>query len=409
MKEVIIIGGGASGLISAIYASKKGYNVTILEKNKVLGKKILLTGNGKCNYWNKSISLDNYNTDDKEKLNTILKDNNQKEIQNLFDTLGIIPKIRDNYYYPYSNQATSIQTALIKECQINKVKIITECEVKDIKKENNIFIIKTSNGLYKTKKIIISTGSLAYPKTGSTGEGYEFAKNLGHKIIKPLPALVQLISTGQFLKEWQGIRSDVSVSLKENNKILKKEIGEIQLTDYGVSGICIFNLSSIASRKLSESKPITIEINFLHPFSINEESDFINWMNKRNSTMKERTISDLLDGVLNYKLINLILKLSNIKREDFWNNLNKDKKKLLADYLTKFTLNIKGTKSFDNAQTTTGGIPLHEINPNTMESTKCKDLYLTGEILNADGDCGGYNLAFAWITGMLAGKGASND
>ena len=156
MKEVIIIGGGASGLISAIYASKKGYNVTILEKNKVLGKKILLTGNGKCNYWNKSISLDNYNTDDKEKLNTILKDNNQKEIQNLFDTLGIIPKIRDNYYYPYSNQATSIQTALIKECQINKVKIITECEVKDINKDNDIFIIKTSNGLYKTKKIIIS-------------------------------------------------------------------------------------------------------------------------------------------------------------------------------------------------------------------------------------------------------------
>ena len=409
MKEVIIIGGGASGLISAIYASKKGYNVTILEKNKVLGKKILLTGNGKCNYWNKSISLDNYNTDDKEKLNTILSNNNQKEIQNLFDTLGIIPKIRDNYYYPYSNQATSIQTALIKECQINKVKIITECEVTDIKKDNDIFIIKTSNGLYKTKKIIISTGSLAYPKTGSTGDGYEFAKNLGHKIIKPLPALVQLISTGQFLKEWQGIRSDVSVTLKENNKILKKEIGEIQLTDYGVSGICIFNLSSIASRKLSESKPISIEINFLHPFSITEENDFINWMNKRNNTMKGRTISDLLDGVLNYKLINLILKLSNIKREDFWNNLDKEKKKLLADYLTKFTLNIEGTKSFDNAQTTTGGIPLQEINPNTMESTKCKDLYLTGEILNADGNCGGYNLAFAWITGMLAGKGASND
>ena len=409
MKEIIIIGGGASGLTSAIYAAKKGYKVTIIEKNKILGKKILLTGNGKCNYWNKSISLDNYNTDDKEKLNIILKDNNKKEIQSLFDTLGIIPKIRDNYYYPYSNQATSIQTTLIKECQINKVKIITECEVKDIKKDNDIFIINTSNGLYKTKKLIISTGSLAYPKTGSTGEGYEFAKKLGHKIIKPLPALVQLISSGQFLKEWQGIRSDVSVTLKENNEILKKEIGEIQLTDYGVSGICIFNLSSIASRKLSESKFVTIEINFLHPFSITKESDFINWMNKRNTTMKERTIPDLLDGVLNYKLINMILKLSNIKREERWNTLNKDKKKLLADHLTKFTLNIENTKSFDNAQTTTGGIPLQEINPNTMESTKCKGLYFTGEILNVDGDCGGYNLAFAWITGMLAGKGASND
>ena len=132
-------------------------------------------------------------------------------------------------------------------------------------------------------------------------------------------------------------------------------------------------------------------------------------MNKRNNKVIKRTISDLLDGLLNYKLINLLLKLSHIKREDTWNNINIEKKEQLSKYLTKFTLNITGTKSFETSQTTTGGIPLSEINPNTMESLKCKNLFITGEILDVDGDCGGYNLAFAWISGMLAGRGTHND
>ena len=323
--------------------------------------------------------------------------------------MGIIPKIRDNYYYPYSGQATSIQTTLIKECETLGVEIITNCEVKNIEKNDNIFIISTSNGIYQANKVIISTGSLACPKTGSTGDGYKFAKNLGHAIIQPLPALVQLETTGTFLKEWHGIRTDVSVTLKEKEQILKTEVGEIQLTDYGVSGICIFNISSIASRKLYVNKKISLSINFLYPFNITTEEDFYTWMNKRNNTMHNRTTSDLLDGILNYKLVNLILNLSNIKRDNNWNRIDKEKRYKLYNYLTNFTLDIKRTKSFDNSQTTTGGIPLSEINPSTMESKKCHNLYLTGELLDADGDCGGYNLAFAWITGMLAGKGVVND
>ena len=309
MEQVIIIGGGASGLVSAIYSAKKGYKVTILEKNNHPGKKILITGNGKCNYWNKIITTDNYNTSSKDKLEKIINNKNKQEIINLFNKIGIIPKIRDNYYYPYSNQATSIQTALIKECEVLGVNIVTNCEVTDIKKENSMFTIYTTNGIYTSKKIIISTGSLAYPKTGSTGDGYQFAKNFGHNIITPLPALVQLKAKESYLKEWQGIRSDVSVTLLENNKKIKTEIGEIQLTDYGVSGICIFNLSSIISRGLYNNKEEQIIINFLHPFNINSEQEFINFMNTRNKTMNNRTISDLLDGFLNYKLINLIQKL----------------------------------------------------------------------------------------------------
>ena len=409
MKDIIIIGGGASGLVAAIYASKLGSKVTILEKNPNPGKKILITGNGKCNYWNKDQSISHYNTSNNNILNEILSDKNKKEILSLFDNLGIIPKIRDGYYYPYSGTSTSIQTALIKECKINNVEIITNCEVIKIEKNNNTFQITTTNEKFTSKRIILSTGSFACPKTGTTGEGYKFAEYLGHTIIKPLPALVQLKANEPYLKEWHGIRTDVSVALFENNKKIKEEIGEIQLTNYGVSGICIFNLSSNVSRGLYNKKQEKIQINFLHPFQINTENEFLAFMDERNNKIKNRTISDLLDGILNYKLNNIILKLSKIDREENWNNITNDKKQILSNNLTKFTLNITGTNSFDTSQTCTGGIPLSEINPSTMESLKTNNLFITGEILDVDGICGGYNLSFAWLTGMLAGIGASND
>jgi len=409
MRDTIIIGGGASGLVAAIYATKKGNKVTILEKNKTCGKKILITGNGKCNYYNEDQALSHYHSNNSEILRSIFNEQNTQEILNLFKSIGIIPKIKEGYYYPYSNQATSIQTALIKECELNNVEIITETEVLNIKKEDNIYKIETTNGIFTSKKVILSTGSKAAPKTGSDGIGYILAKSLGHSVIEPLPALVQLKSNAPYLSVWHGIRSDVSVTLIENNKKINTQIGEIQLTDYGVSGICIFSLSGLASRGLYQNKQEQISINFLHPFNITNEDEFINWMNIRHKEVKNRTISDLLDGLLNYKLINLILKLSKIDRTLSWSSLSKNQKYLLGTNLTKFTLTITGTNSYDQAQVCTGGIPLSEINPSTMESIHNKGLYITGELLDIDGDCGGYNLTNAWITGYLAGKDASND
>ena len=409
MKDIIIIGGGASGLVSAIYASKTNKKVTILEKNKSCGKKILITGNGKCNYWNEDQSLKHYNSNNIEILRSILTIENQQEILSLFNSIGIIPKIKEGYYYPYSNQATSIQTALIKECEINKVEIITEIEVTNINKKDNYYEIETNNGTFKSRKVIISTGSCACPKTGSDGVGYKFLTSLGHSLIQPLPALVQLKSNAKYLKEWHGIRSDVSVTLIENNKEIDTQIGEIQLTDYGVSGICIFSLSGKVSRGLSQNKKEQIKINFLHPFAIKTKEEFINWMNTRNKTVKNRTITDLLDGLLNYKLINLIIKLSKINKDGTCNSLSIEEKYLLGTNLTNHIIDITETNSFEYAQTTTGGIPLTEINPNTMESHYNKNLYITGELLDIDGECGGYNLTNAWITGYLAGKDASND
>ena len=409
MRDIIIIGGGASGLVAAIYASKSGSKVTILEKNKACGKKILITGNGKCNYYNEDQSLSHYYSNNREILGSILTKENLEEVKQLFYSLGIIPRIKDGYYYPYSNQATSIQTALIKECELNNVEILTETEVFNLTKENNTYKIETNKGIYKSNKVILSSGSCACPKTGSDGLGYKLLKSLGHSLITPLPALVQLKAKASYLKEWHGIRSDVSVSLIENNKEIANQIGEIQLTDYGVSGICIFCLSGKISRGLYQNKKEQIKINFLHPFNINTKDEFITWMDNRNTTVKRRTISDLLDGLLNYKLINLILKLSKIDRNSNWNNLSREEKYLLGTNLTNFILDIIGTNSFEFSQTVTGGIPLTEINPNTMESIYNKGLYITGELIDIDGDCGGYNLTNAWVTGYLAGKGSCND
>ena len=391
--RTIIIGGGASGLVAAIYASNNS-DVTIIEKNNTLGKKILITGNGKCNYWNDYQDISNYYSNNIDILKKILSEDNKEDIKELFNKIGLVPKIKNGYYYPYSNQAVTVQTALIKEVENKNIKVLLDTTVLDVS-YNNEFIVKTNKGEFKADKVIVATGSYACPKTGSDGFGYEIAKKYNHTIIKPVPSLVQLKAKGNFFKEWAGIRADVEVSYEGFS-----EIGEIQLTDYGVSGVCVYNLSSMISRDLLVTTPI-LKINFI-PF-IKTSDELLKYMDDRNKTVKNRNISELLDGLLNYKLVNLLLKLSNIDRFDYWNNISINKKNILMDNIINFTLEITDTTGFDKAQTCSGGIPLSEINPYTMESLKKKGLFFTGELLDADGKCGGYNLEFAFITGMLGG------
>lgn len=409
MSNVIVIGGGASGIVSAIYAARSGCKVTLLEKNKILGKKLLMTGNGKCNYWNKDQSLRHYHSSDSDILLSILTKENQEEIETFFYKLGIIPRIKDGYCYPYSNQATSIQTALIKEAELSGVNIVLETAVLGIEKDNDVFRVITDKGEFFADKVILATGSKACPKTGSDGFGYSIAKRYGHTIIPVLPALVQLKSSFVHLKDWHGVRSDVEVTLLENKEVIGSEVGEIQLTDYGISGICTFCLSGRVARGLYLKRKETILINFLYPFGIKSKEEAVKWLNNRNDFVCDRSLSDLLDGVLNYKLVNLILKVSNVKRDVKWNELSLDEKYLLCFNLISFKLDIIDTNSFDQAQTCTGGISLREVDLSTMMSLKVDNLYFTGELLDVDGDCGGYNLSFAWISGMLAGRGVSND
>lgn len=398
MKKVIIIGGGASGLTCAIEAARNNFEVIVLEKNSSCGKKILVSGNGKCNYWNSNFDITKFNSTNLNILEHILE--NKDKVLPFFDNLGIVPKIKDGYYYPYSNQSISILNSLLDECEKLNVKIKTNTEVLDVIKKDESFIIKTNNIYYECNYLVISTGSNAFVKDSTNG--YDILKKFGHRIIDVLPALVQLKGEENYFKEWAGIRCDVDISLFENDKFITKETGEIQLTSYGISGICAMQLSSKVSRAIYNNHKCHVIINFLN--FLDSPLSFIDWLNNQNSKTNDKNISQILDCVLNYKLTNLILKLCNIDRNKKVNELNKNELNILSKNIITFKLNITGTNSFKEAQVCSGGVPLSEVNMNTLESLKVKNLYLTGETLDVDGMCGGYNLGFAWISGIIVGN-----
>lgn len=401
--KVIVIGGGASGLVSAIEASRRGAKVTILERNNKCGKKLLLTGNSRCNFWNSDIELSHYHTSSSKVLEEILM-NNQKFVLPFFKSIGIIPKVINGYYYPYSNQSLTVLNTLLWTATNLKVDIKYEELVQKIIKERK-FCVYTENNCYEADKVIIATGGMSYPKTGSDGNGYKLVEAFGHSLNTPLPTLVQLRSKDNFYKELKGVRSEVILTVFEENKKIKSEQGEILFTDYGLSGICTFNISGIISRGLNQNKKEEVFINFV-PWFKGSKNDLLEWFDHQAKQLNNYTLSQILEGFLNYKIVNLILKLCSLKADSSWSTSPKEK---IASYLLHFPFRVKETNTFLEAEATSGGVPLEEINPKTMESKKVKGLYLTGEILDVDGVCGGYNLGFAWITGLIASKGVTEN
>ena len=402
MKEIVIIGGGSSGVLAAIFAKNKNNNVTILERNSTLLKKLLMTGNGKCNYFNDDQDLKNYHSQNKDILKKIITKNNTDMVINYFNNLGIVPKVKNGYYYPFSNQATTIKNVLENEINRLGINVIYNALVEDIKKEKDKFIIKYNDKVINCDNVVLAVGSRAYPKTGSDGCGYRFLREFKHNIIKPLPALVQLECSFKYANIWAGVRSDVIVNLFEDDKLIASEEGEIQLTDYGVSGICIFNLSHFVTRGLDLDKKEELQINFV-PFI---KEDVAEWLKKHCKKLKVN-LRNILEGILNYKLVEIILKRANLDGEYYFSDLSEWDIKTLAKTLSKFKLTVTGTKSFDFSQVCNGGVKLDEINPNTFESLKVKGLYITGELLDINGNCGGYNLTNCFISGIRAGEDIS--
>ncbi len=384
MKKIVIVGGGASGLVCAIKAKSKNNNVILLEKNNKCGKKILASGSGKCNYFNDDMDLKHFHSNSNN-INKIITNDNIKEMLNFLDKIGIKSKIKNGYYYPSSNSSTSVKNALVTEALVKGVKIIKNIDIKDIIK-NDKFIINPEKENITADCVVLSTGSMA-----SIGyDSYFLAKKFGHTIIKPTPALVKLNSSKN-LKGFEKIRCDAIVSLYENGKLIKSENGQLQFTNTGISGVCVFNLSQYI--KLNNCEYICV--NFV-PFLDNISA----YLESKNN----KTIFQVLETILNYKVVNVILKECNINKGTFYNELKvKEKEKLLKNLLS-FKIPITGLGDFKEAQVCKGGVCLNEINPLNMRSLKEDNLYLTGELLDVNGDCGGYNLTFAFISGMLAGR-----
>lgn len=402
MKKVAIIGAGASGLVCSITAACRDVEVVLFDKNSFAGKKLLATGNGRCNYWNSDQDLSHYHSSEKENLPFIITDDIKNEVLPFFESIGVVPIIRNGYYYPLSNQASSIQNLLQEEAQRRGVIFAFDTEVINAWKEGEQFVIETKEGKEYFDDLVIATGSKASPKTGSDGFGYTLAKKFGHTLAPVKPALVQLVTNGDFLKEWSGVRTNCIVSLYEDDHFVKAEEGEIQLTDYGVSGICVFNLSRIVSLGLPK-KTERLSISFLPFLKDKSEDEIYAWFSKRGEQLKEYSMVSFLEGILPYKLILVILKLSNISKKATWSSLLKEEQQRLLSYLFSFPLEVIGTKDFSSAQVCCGGVLLSEVS-SWLESKKESHLYFVGEILDVDGDCGGYNLGFSWMSGLLVGK-----
>ncbi len=405
MYDVVIVGGGASGVVAALKAKTSNNRVLILERNSECLKKLLITGNGRCNYFNDDQNINNYYSNNLELVGEIITSDNINLVKEFFDNLGVVPKIKDGYYYPFSNQAITIKNILLNELKRNKIEVRNNYLVTEIIKNDDVFIINSDSSKIQCKKLVLATGGCAYPKTGSTGMGYDFLKSFGHTIIKPLPALVQVEANFKYLKDWAGVRSEVRLELYENGRLVASEEGEAQFTDYGLSGICTFNLSILISRGLDLGKKEIIKINYL-PFV---KGDRIIWLEEYNKKVYGRTLLELLEGLLNYKLAKIILKVANLDYDNYFDKLTNSEKERLINNLFAMNLEISGTKSFDNSQVCSGGIPLSEINLKNCESKKVKNLYIAGELLDLTGKCGGYNLTIAWLSGLLIGNSIGDD
>lgn len=401
MCDIVIIGGGVSGIVSAIKSFNGRNRITILERNDKCLKKLLLTGNGRCNYFNDDTSISNYHSMREDLLDKVINSDNMSRILDFYNELGIIPKIKNGYYYPFSNQASTVRDALLFEVMKLGISIKYNYLVEKIECSNNKFIINDS---IVCDKVIIATGSCSYPKTGSDGMGYDFLRKFGHNIIKPLPALVQLNSDFKYCRELSGIRSDVMLSLYEDDEFISSSVGEVQLTDYGISGICTFNLSHFVTRGLDVGKKEVIKVNFL-PFI---KDNYMEWFNTYSNKHNDKNIYMLLCNILNYKLVKVILKVCSIDNEIYYNELDYNSRSLLIDNLTNFKFNIVSTKDFNFSQVCNGGVSLDEVNLSTFESLIVDGLYITGEVLDINGNCGGYNLICAVISGILVGDDLSD-
>jgi len=308
--KVVIIGGGASGIMAALKAQSNADEVLILESKSDIAKKILMTGNGRCNYWHKPLDIASYYTDNTDNLLEILS--KQEEVFKQLSSFGLVPRNKDGYFYPLSNQAPSVRDMFKYQLLKSKIKIINDFHVIDITKENNIFTIKSATEHLTCDKVIIATGSNAGSKA-EISEIPEILKRMGHTINPILPSLTPLVVEGAKKYNWSGIRTDVILTLMSDYKTIKEERGELQLTNDGISGIVTFNISGYASRELFNHHEVIVHINFLPDIK-----DVKSYLDERKKLLGDVSMNELLNSLLNYKLVGLLLSISHIKGDTLY-------------------------------------------------------------------------------------------
>lgn len=398
--DLIIVGGCSAGLAAAINAKRRNpdLKIAVLEKLPRIGKKLLATGNGKCNLTNENALCHDYVGKDFAAF--ALEKYNPQTIKDFFSSLGLLCYTDScGRVYPESNTAASVVDALRFELERLKIDVYCDTQITDIKKKNGFLI----NGEFHCKKLIVAAGGKSSPSQGSDGSGYALAKMLGHSITKLYPALVPLCASPEITKPMKGVRvRNVVLTLKGEKKIAQAS-GEILFTDYGLSGIAAMELAAVAQKHIENVKinPFT-NIDFMPQMSFDELFDYLKNLNKIKGFCQ---IDNLLTGFLPKAVGIAICKAAKLYKADKTiAELSERDLRAIAEKIKNFPLEITGTKGFVNAQVTSGGVKTSEIDAKTMQSKICKNLYFAGEITDVDGGCGGFNLQWAWASGMLAGE-----
>lgn len=394
--KIAVIGGGASGLMAAIFAAMSGGDVTVYESGARVGRKILATGNGRCNMTNINADIDNYHGNNAK---FIMGARNRfwvNETLDFFKSLGVLTKVEEKgKVYPYSDQASAVLDTLRFKAEEENVKIVTGFDVKSIRKTNGTFNILSYGGQSaNADRVIIATGGKAAPDLGSKGAGYDILSSFGHTITELKPSLVQIKTETDTVRKLKGIKLMANVSIGK-----RTEYDEVLFTEYGLSGPAVFSLSSY----LDSAQTVTLDI---MPEYTRDEIYIM--LTERIAMRQKIRLEDFFVGMLNKRVGQALTKLAGAEPLSRYAVTLSDKEiNNICDIIKHWTFKITGTMSWNNAQTTRGGARTDEFDPITMQSKLVEGLYAVGEVLDIDGDCGGYNLQWAWSSGALAGRAAA--
>jgi predicted Rossmann fold flavoprotein len=399
--QIAIIGAGASGLVAAIVAARRGAKVHVYEKNNKIGKKILATGNGRCNVTNQHIELSNYHGTNSSFVNPSLNHFNASTCKAFFAELGVeLVEGQRGRLYPRSLQSSSIVELLVYECKRLHVEFFLETKVESISKNSKGFSLHVEDKSLHVDKVLVATGGLAMPTLGSCDSGYEFAKSFGHSIVPTHASLVQLVCK-EDLKSISGVKVEGNIEVYEDGQNKTHASGDILFTNYGISGSAVLDVSRVVSHSLLYKRSLHVKIDLLPEYS---KEQLKNLLKKRQKHSNGKSVALWLDGFINSKLARFIEKSLHVKNADELNNKELTK---LVYALKNLTLHVNDTKGFKTAEVTAGGVSTQEINSQTMESKLQRGLFFSGEVVDIDADCGGYNLHWAWASGMSAGKAIS--
>lgn len=415
MSKVLIIGGGAAGMMAAVFAAKNGNKVEIFEKNEKLGKKLFITGKGRCNITNAAELEDFFPavTSNPKFLYSAFYSFTNEQVISFFEELGVRTKVeRGGRVFPVSDHSSDVIQALKKEMERLEVKINLNAEVKELRIEKRpsgetvTGILLASGKKISGDAVIVATGGISYPSTGSTGDGYRFARKCGHKVSELSPSLVPMEVKEWYAGELMGLSlRNIEIRITDGKKKLYQEFGEMLFTHYGVTGPVILSASSIVGKKLKD-KELTIHID-LKPALTEEQLD--KRVLREFEANHNRQFKNAVDSLFPSKLRPVIVELSGISEEKKVHEITKEERLRFVRLIKDFTMTLTGLRGYNEAIITKGGVSVKEIDPGTMESKLVKGLYFAGEVLDLDAVTGGYNLQIAWSTGYLAGINAAAD